>query len=203
MIALNLKALCNRQVCPILPNMNRPSRYRCLPALALLVCLPSLAATVYKSIDEQGVVSFSDAPPQNEILLETVVIDNQASLSSEQAQQNLQNMRETTDRMVADRMAREKHRAEMRELDVQAEAMQTPQYPEYYEDRATYSGSYNYRTTPYWRRPGHVRPVHPIARPPLRRPGHRPRGTEPLPVNNFPAPHIRPLFTPKVRGSVR
>jgi hypothetical protein len=203
MIALTVNFLCKRPVCPILPGMNRPSTYRWLSALALLYCLPSLAATVYKSIDEQGVVRFSDAPPQNEILLETVVIDNQASLSSEQAQQNLQNMRETTDRMAADRMAREKHRAEMRELDVQAEAIQAPQYPEYYEDRTTYSGSYNYRTTPYWRRPGHVRPVHPIARPPLRRPGHRPRGIEPFPVSNFPAPHIRPLFTPKVRGSAR
>ena len=203
MIALNPKFLCNRPVCPILSDMKRSNRYRWLTALTLLVCQQALTATVYKSIDEQGVVSFSDAPPQNEILLETVVIDNQASLSDDEAQQNLQNMRETTDRMVADRMAREKHRAEVRELEAQTETMQTPQYPEYYEGSTTYSGYYNYPTRPYRGRPGHVRPVHPIARPPLRRPGHRPRDTEPLPVSNFPAPHIRPLFTPKVRGSAR
>ena len=203
MIVLTLKFLRHRPVCSILSGMKYPNRYRWLPVIAILYCVPGQTETVYKSIDEQGVVSFSDAPPQNEILLETVVIDNQASLSDDQTQQNLQNMRETTDRMVADRMAREKHRAEMRELDVQTEAMQAPQYPEYYEDRTVYSGYYNDSTRPYWRRPGHVRPVHPIARPPLRRPGHRPNRTDPNPVSNFPAPHVRPLFTPKVRGSAR
>jgi len=170
----------------------------------LLHCLPGLAATVYKSIDESGVVSYSDTPPQNGILVETVEIDNRDSGPNEQAQQNLQDMRETTDRMVVDRLAREKHRAEMRKLQAQTGAVQAPQYPDYYDSSTIYSGYYDYPIRRHWRRPGHVRPEHPIVQPPLRPPVDKfPPGAGPSPASNFPAPHIRPLFTPRVRGSSR
>lgn len=201
------KNQCKRPVYPILRNMNRSSRYRWLSVLALLYCLPGLAATVYKSINEEGVVSFSDTLPQHDTLVETVVIDNRTALPNEQGQKNLQDMRETTDRMIADRMAREKHRAEMRELQAQTEAMQGPEYPDYpdyYDSRTVYSGYYDYLARRNWRRPGHVRPEHPIVRPPLRPPVDKfPPGARPSSVSNFPAPHIRPLFTPRVRGSSR
>ena len=114
-------------------------------------------------------------------------------------------MRETTDRMANDRMAREKHRAEMRELQVQTEAARLPGYSDdYYEDNTIYSGYsgysnyYNYPKRRHWRRPGHGRPTHPIARPPL-----RPHPVTHPSTDNFPAPHIRPLFTPRTRGAPR
>jgi hypothetical protein len=172
-----------------------------MSALALLYCLPGLATTVYKSVDESGVVSFSDSVPQEHTLLEEVEIDVAEPMSGNETQQRLEDMRETTDRMAADRMAREKHRAEMRELQAKTDALREPQYPDYsnYDGYpAIYTGGYyNYR--PYYPRrhhPGPVRPEHPIARPPLR-PGH----DGPSIHDNFPAPHIRPLFTPRTRGA--
>jgi len=177
--------------------MERPSAYLCL--LALLHCLPGDAATVYKSIDDRGVVTFSDSPPVDGTFVETVEIDIPVSPDGGQTQPRLEDMRETTDRMAADRMAREKHRAEMRELQAKTEAMQTPQYypaDEYYP--AVYTGGYyNYGYPPrrHYRRGGHVRPEYPVGRPPLRPP------VDAAYEDRFPAPHIRPLFTPKTRGS--
>lgn len=174
---------------------------RWLPALAVLFCLPVAATTVYKTVDENGVVSFSDAVPAGESSVETVVIDTQESqLSPEEQRQRLEDMRETTDRMAADRMAREKHRAEMR----QTQAQQAPPstYPQYYEPQVIYSGYSRYRT----RRPGwnhRPKPEHPIARPPYRPPGHnRPPMAKPGPYNNYPASLVRKSYNPKVRAAI-
>jgi hypothetical protein len=171
-----------------------------LPLLALLYGLPTAAATVYKSVDENGVVTYSDTRPAQDIGVETMIIDVDApELTEQEQQQRLVDMRETTDRMAADRMAREKHRAEMREIQAQTAAQQAP-YPEYYDSPTIYSGYYDTPVRRPWRHPGYLRPEHPMPRPPLRPPGHNVR---PLPDNNFPAPHIRPLFTPTVRGGPR
>jgi len=177
--------------------------FRLLPLVALCCCLPGLAATVYKSIDEKGVVHFSDTPPEEGVLLEELIIDIPESPDADQTQQRLEEMRKTTDRMAADRMAREKHRAEMRELQARTDALRTPQYTpvdDYYP--TVYTGGYGYYDYPYpyrryYRRVDRPRPGHPIARPPLR------PGAGPSYEDNFPAPHIRPLFTPKTRGAPR
>lgn len=183
---------------------DRAHCYRWLLSLAVLCALPAVATTVYKTVDENGVVSFSDARPQGESPVETVVIDAQQSqLSPEEQQQRLEDMRETTDRMAADRMAREKHRAEMRQLQAQR-APQEPQssYPQYYEPRVIYSGYSSYRN----RRPGwnhRPRPGHPIARPPYRPPGHsRPPTVRPIQYNNYPASLVRKSYNPRVRAAV-
>lgn len=185
----------------ILPRMKAPHRYHWLPALALVYCLPGLAATVYKSVDQDGVVTFSDTAPRENILLEEVEINFSSAPPSGEVQQRLEDMRETTDRMATDRMAREKHRAEMRELQAKTDAMQAPQYPESYsgqDDPLIYTSGYYGYDYPYrYRRPGHGRPIPPIYRPPLRPPGAAPD------TENFPAPHIRPLFTPRTRGAPR
>jgi Domain of unknown function (DUF4124) len=188
---------------PILSPMERCGTLRWLPLLALLHCLSGLATTVYKSVDENGVVSFSDSPPEENTLVEEVNIDIPESGAGDQARQRLEDMRETTDRMVADRMAREKHRAELRELDARTGAMQTPPYEsedDYYP--AVYTGGYGYYDYPYpyrrhHRRPDPIQPGYPIARPPLR------PVKPPSYQDDFPAPHIRPLFTPRTRGAPR
>lgn len=192
------------QFYPILTGMHRPRIIYCVPALFLLYTLPGTATTVYKSIDESGVVSFSDTVIKENEQLEEVTIDIEATPPDDQAEQRLEDMRETTDRMAADRMAREKHRAEMRELQAKADAVRTPQYYsddyQYQDYRTVYTGgSYGYYRYPYRRHyrkhHGRPRPEHPIARPPLRphtRPAYR---------DKFPAPHIRPLFTPRTRGA--
>jgi Domain of unknown function (DUF4124) len=185
--------------------MNRRNGYQWLSALSLLCCLPSFATTIYKSIDENGVISFSDARPAEEILVETVVIDDQMTPPSGQEQQRLQDMRETTDRMVADRMAREKHRAELRQLEAQTDAQQAAQnIQDNYDNAPIYTGYYNYPVRRPWWPPQRPWPDHPIACPPLRPPVNKlPPGIRPLPGNDYPASLIRKSYDPKVREALR
>jgi hypothetical protein len=143
--------------------------------LLLIACSTAGAATVYRTVDENGVVTFSDTPPSVEVPVETMEIDTPAPQDPAAHQQRLEDMRETTDRMAADRRERERHRAELREIDARTQAYQTPAQPVYdpygsylpVYGRRSYSGHYR----PPWR-PGYKpRPEHPIARPPLR-PSH-------------------------------
>jgi hypothetical protein len=172
--------------------MKRPSRTHCLAVLSLMCSLPITAATVYKSVDESGVVTFSDTLPTQNVTVETVEIVEQATVSGAQTER-LEDMRETTDRMAADRMAREKHRAEIRKLQAETNAQKRPEeyannYP-YSSGYTNYSGYYRYPVRRPNRHPNRPRPEHPIVRPPLL-----------PPAGNFPAPHIRPLVTHRVRG---
>ena len=183
-----------------------------LPVLALLCCLPVLAATVYRTVDDNGVVSFTDIRPAGEVPVETLVIDARAPQVSEAERQRLQDMRDTTDRMAADRMAREKHRAELRQLQAQTQAQYQPpqEYPAdnnpvYWGYSSEYSGYYNYPARRPWKRRHRPRPEHPIARPPLRLPaqGHSSNIRTSLPGNNYPASLVRKSYDPKVRAAFR
>ncbi len=203
------------------------SKHRWLPALTLLCCLPGLAATVYRTVDDSGVVSFTDIRPTGEVPVETLVIDARAPQVSETQRQRLQDMRDTTDRMAADRMAREKHRAELRQLQAQTQARYQPpqEYPAdnnpvYWGYSSGYSGYYNYPARRPWKRGHRPRPEHPIAghpiaghpisgqpiaRPPLRLPaqGHSSDIRTSLPGNNYPASLVRKSYDPKVRAAFR
>ena len=138
-------------------------------------------ATVYRTVDESGVVSFSDIPPDDGAPTERLQIDAPTPSSTDEYVENLEAMRETTDRMAEDRRAREKHRAEMRELAARTEAYeqsQQPQVIEYDNYLPTYAGGY-YRPghghgRPPWRPGYRPRPEQPIARPPQRPPNTRP-----------------------------
>jgi len=179
--------------------MKSRNKYPWLAALSLLYCLPGFAATVYKSIDANGVVSYSDTRPAEDTVVETLVIDEQSPAATEQAQQRLQDMRETTDRMVADRMAREKHRAELRQLEAQTNTQQSSEdIPDYYDTSPIYPGYYGYPAQRPWRPSYHPRPEHPIAHPPLRPPVIQPR-----PDYDYPGSLIRRRYDPKVREALR
>jgi hypothetical protein len=130
-----------------------------LPVLLVLFSSMVFAATkVYKTVDENGVVSFSDiSPEQGDV--EILKINAATPQPDVDQQANLDAMRETTDKMATDRREREKHRAELKEIAAEKKAAITPQpiYTNYYP---VYPGNYL--------NPGRPRPVHPIARPPLR-----------------------------------
>lgn len=189
--------------------MNRMKTLPILFALSTLCCEPGLAATIYKSVDANGVVSFSDTKPEHEVLVETLEIEVLEPPASEVAQQRLQDMRETTDRMVADRMARERHRAEMRQIDAQS-AMQDPvqdtsqDLTDYYASPVIYSGYRPFPVRRPWQRPHYPRPEHPIAKPPLLRPDQYrpPSSTRPPPSADYPASLVRRHYDPKVRASL-
>jgi hypothetical protein len=135
-----------------------------LPILLIAYGGTVLAATkVYKTVDENGVVSFSDTSPEQGDA-EVLKINAATPEPDVDRQANLDAMRETTDRMAADRREREKHRAELKGIAAEKKAAITPQpvYTNYYP---VYPGNYL--------NPGRPRPEHPIARPPLRpRPEH-------------------------------
>lgn len=159
--------------------------------------LKGLATTVYKSTDDSGTVSFSDTRPENAPAVETLEITIPETPAAE-ASDLLQEMRKTTDKMAADRRERERHRAEMRQW--HAEHVTQQYFPEsagYYGDvTSTYISRGSYYRYPI-KHPWWHRPERPTLHPPLRPPHHK------IPIGNFPAPHIRPLFTPRTRGAPR
>lgn len=86
-------------------------RVLCLFAL-LLSFLPRLQAgptTVYRTVDADGTVTFSDQPPAD-APAEVLTIDVPPAPEPGLLKERLAAMRETTDRMAADRRAREESR---------------------------------------------------------------------------------------------
>ena len=148
--------------------------------LALLCCVSSHAATVYKTVNEDGTTSYSDTKPVTDAPVEKVKINVQeSSLTPQEQQQRLDDMRESTDRMASDRMEREQHRAELQSQQQTASQQPASQQPDYTDYMGYSTGGSRYSGYPA-RRPG-LKPVptHPIARPPIRpgpsRPISRPR----------------------------
>jgi TolA-binding protein len=153
---------------------------RGLSVLLMMLCLPGQAATVYRTVDESGVVSFSDTPPAGDAPVETMKINAATPKVSPEEQQQLEDMRETTDRMAADRREREKQRAELRQEQAQSNVAQQPDYTDYMDYSSGYNRVYRGPVRRPRLRPGNgARPVHPIARPPVRPPTSSARPTRP------------------------
>ncbi|TNE75294.1 MAG: DUF4124 domain-containing protein [Gammaproteobacteria bacterium] len=135
--------------------------------LALLLALAAtdaVAQTVYKSVDANGNIIYSDTPPQDSLLLETLTLQRteEENGADQQSQALIDQMANVTDRLKQDREDRTKARQ------AQQPAPNTPPliYREeyYYQDgdpyyRYPYPGYYPYRG-PYPYRPHrpHKRP---------------------------------------------
>ena len=161
-----------------------------LLSLALLCTAPTLATTVYRTVNEDGSVTFSDVPPQSGSA-DIIEIEPPPPQPDDKQQQRLEDMRATTDRMAQARRAREKHRAELRKLHADSE----PRYVNRYLPDPVYIGSYPRR------RVGHHIPRrqgHPVVHPPLR-PQVRSRSG----FNDYPASLIRRKYSPGVREAFR
>tara|TARA_R110002073_G_scaffold79310_11_gene190926 strand:- start:13673 stop:14221 length:549 start_codon:yes stop_codon:yes gene_type:complete len=173
-----------------------PGQSTSLTLLLLLCSLPLAAATVYRSVGENGVVEFSDTHPADAPFAQKLHIDTPAPQPDGLQQQHLEEMRKTTDRMAADRMAREKHRAELRELETRS----LPHGPRT-EPETIYIGGYRSGGRSHF--PGygvHPRPRYPLARPPLRPEAGRPSAGHPTPgFNDYPASLIRRHYDPRAR----
>ena len=201
-----------------------------LVALSIGSAAPGASgATVYKTVDENGRVTYSDQPPGDGEAVEVLNLQVEPR-SAEEIEGDLariEAMRETTDRMAADRREREAARSRAR---AEAEAARTAAYqqayPDYYYDNNYYgsvstSSRYSYsgwgggiyvgpgigRPRPPYLRPPHGRPPHgrpphgrpPHVRPPFR-PGHDGRDVaEPGFSYNAPANQIRRRYTGKAR----
>jgi hypothetical protein len=164
---------------------------RLLPILVLLLCLPCTAATVYKSVDARGRVTFSDAPPPQAVTVEELVVEVQAAASPELYLARMAAMTEVTDKIAAARKEREKTRQVSRQREGSNYYPVDPGLQEsYYSGYSGYSGAVNrrYRKRRY---PVHL-PTHPIAYPPLQ----PVRG--PALVNQYPASLVRRSYSPHV-----
>ena len=84
--------------------------YGLLLCALLLITEPAFAITVYKSIDANGKVTFSDQPPVIGTTAETIEIEDYTAPERTETEARLQAMRDTTDRLRDDRLAREQQR---------------------------------------------------------------------------------------------
>ncbi|MEQ9462121.1 MAG: DUF4124 domain-containing protein [Haliea sp.] len=83
--------------------------------LAFACAAAAAPTTVYRTVDEQGVVSFSDQPPADPAAAEVIAVNPPQAAPAAESLQQLEAMRETTERMAADRREREAQRAAARE----------------------------------------------------------------------------------------
>ncbi len=174
--------------------MNRAVVNRLMTVL-LVCCTGVEAATVFKSVDENGVVTFSDTPPEGGVPAETLQIETPPPQDPQAHREQLETLRETTDRMVADRMARERHRAEMKAIAARTgsyQASPAPGYDPYPSYIPVYRRGYRDHDGPPYRPGLRPRPEHPIARPPLR-PGYG--GGDPNDQL------MRPIVSPRAAGT--
>lgn len=141
--------------------------YRVIITAFLFSAAVGHSATVYKTVDENGVVSFSDTPPGDSSSVEVLQITPALSNSPEEYAAWLEQMRETTDRMASDRREREEHRAKLREARARTAAYQEPQPQVAAADTNVYYPYNRLVPRPYWRR-NHGTNSHPAIHPPLK-----------------------------------
>jgi hypothetical protein len=162
--------------------------------LFALTALPAAATTVYKSVDTNGVVSFSDQPPASGSDVEVLELNISSRQASALDSERLDAMRATTDRMAKDRREREKLRLLARQQQFKP---QPQQIVTYYPQPNGYSGYSNRRSYGGHYRP---KPEHPSVKPPhSQRPTTRPPAWQG--VNDYPASLIRRKYSPRVRAS--
>ncbi len=156
--------------------------------IPLLICLPCAAATVYKSVDARGRITFSDTPPEQAVTIEKLVIEVQPAASPELYLERMAAMTEITDKIAVERREREQARLEIRQ---QAETRYIETSPVLVQGSYSGYGSYSGQRRGYHRRNPHT-PTHPIVHPPL-----QPlRG--PALVNQYPASLVRRSYSPRV-----
>lgn len=91
----------------------RTTRSRCgwMLSIALAGAFPAQGATVYRTVDAGGKVSFSDTPPPPGSATEVIEMRDTHAGPDPEAAERLEQMRATTDRLREDRLAREQERA--------------------------------------------------------------------------------------------
>jgi len=134
--------------------------------LLIMVATATQGQTIYKAIDANGNIIYSDTPMENTLLLETLSLQTDASNNSpeEQSQARIDQMAETTERLKGDREDREQLRREEEEqLRARQRAATPPQIyrEEYYHDYYPYRSYYPYTDRYPYRHPHPRRPHYP------------------------------------------
>ena len=134
-------------------------------ALAFLACGPVCANEIYRWVDENGVVNFSQtAPPSPDLVTEKVTVQDDRP-SDWDPEADIYGVEEQAARMQARREDMEKKRQDRIEQKNREQSLTAPQYRE--------PETYNY---PFFWGTG-IRPVPPLRpRPPIARPPTEPGG---------------------------
>lgn len=145
------------------------ARKQALMLLIAGVTCTAVGQTVYKSVDANGNITYSDTPPDNTVLLETITLKGDIDHDNgiEQSNALIEQMANVTDRLKQDREDRDKARQEERAAAVQPQPEAPPQIyrEEYYYPS---SGYYPYSGHHPYRGPYPYRPDQDKHRPPLR-----------------------------------
>ena len=152
--------------------------------LCLLLSFPCSAATVYKSIDARGRISYSDSPPVAAVSVETLVLHVRSPEVSDEYRSRLAEMTEVTNRMAADRLQREQARMESRQRLASTSATSEFVISEEYYPVYSSTRQQHYRRGYY-------------PRPPVVYPHLVPVRGQPL-VNQYPASVVRRSYGPHV-----
>ncbi|MBG57158.1 MAG: DUF4124 domain-containing protein [Porticoccus sp.] len=124
--------------------------------LAMLACQAQGQQIVYKSVDINGNVVYSDAPLENAVLVETITLPDAAGKDGVQndADARIEQMANTTERLQQDREKRTQARREAEEALI-PEQLTTP--PVIYREEHYYNNYYpHYNRHPYrpfWQKP--------------------------------------------------
>ncbi|MAT50979.1 MAG: hypothetical protein CMK32_07335 [Porticoccaceae bacterium] len=113
--------------------MDTPSRPRLsctlLPFALLAFFASSEAATVYKSVDADGNIAYSDRPPANYQQVEVIDIPEAPPATVPSSEELIKSLSNTTERLRADRLAREAERTPpTREYDYQGPPEERAEY---------------------------------------------------------------------------
>lgn len=176
-------------------------------AILLLASLEGGATTIYKSVDAQGRVTFSDQPPPADEVVDVYEYREPPPSRSALDEERIEAMREVTERMAADRREREANRTRARTTGRHPQSASGGGNGFYDDDYGDYDyspGFYaGYGPAVHHRRVHKRRPgIHPpIARPPIARPptGWPADSRHATRLNQYPASLIRRHYTSAAR----
>jgi len=122
----------------------------------VMIAVQTQGQTVYKSVDINGNVVYSDAPLENAVLVETITLPDTAGKDGVQddADARIEQMVNTTERLQQDREKRTQARREAEEALI-PEPLPTP--PVIYREEHYYNNYYPYYNRhpyrPFWQKP--------------------------------------------------
>ena len=130
------------------------------PTIILLALLATTAygQTVYKSVNVDGTITYSDEPVENSVRVEIMDLKNSSDTEQASAESaaRIEQMSQVSDRLKQDRLERDKVRQAQEELALARQQLAPPLVyrEEYYRSHYPYRGRHHYRPRP----PNHHKP---------------------------------------------
>lgn len=141
-----------------------------VPFFAATSGATALGQTIYRSVDDQGQVTFSDRPPSTAVEIAPVeVLPGPDAARVQAARERQEKVKAAADELAGDRARREQRLADQG----RGAQIQAPSEPLVVEER---SSSYPYHNRPNQNKPGQGRPGGTPGRPPAIKPRPTPYG---------------------------